>query len=359
MTEQYEATQDDLKLQAQYTLQGTMHTWEPLKKIAYLAYLNKRAGLPLGCIGLLHTEHKDWKNNNELVIKEVPYASRQTTVELGLLREISLEQRERFIDQCEAMFTYRATDIRTGRFVDATGVCSLISTKGNPLDATARANKIMHAETKSKRRATLEICGLAFIDESETESIEGAHVVNLDTGEIKKSPKADTAQSASAPKVSVKSSEPAQQPTLASTSPADATSEPPKESAQPVSPTVAQAAAPTENTAPSTTPAASAPTPPTLNPVGSVDPFAGVPKRFATTANIALFTGSDDAAVWDREHVGFIQAQAKVCGWENDVLTKWLFETFEVRKANPEKLTMAVFKRICVGIDTALMNAGR
>jgi hypothetical protein len=45
------------------------------------------------------------------------------------------------------------------------------------LTGEALANAMMKAETKAKRRATLSLCGLGWLDESEIESIPGAKVV--------------------------------------------------------------------------------------------------------------------------------------------------------------------------------------
>ena len=54
-----------------------------------------------------------------------------------------------------------------------------------PLRGDDRANAMMKAETKSKRRATLSLIGLGFLDETEVESIAGAQVVTVtDAGEI-------------------------------------------------------------------------------------------------------------------------------------------------------------------------------
>ena len=53
-----------------------------------------------------------------------------------------------------------------GREDFATGAVSIKGLGGDNL-----ANAIMKAETKAKRRATLSICGLGFLDESELESI--------------------------------------------------------------------------------------------------------------------------------------------------------------------------------------------
>jgi hypothetical protein len=57
----------------------------------------------------------------------------------------------------------------TGRIDMAKGAVSLSSLKGEAL-----ANAIMKAETKAKRRVTLSICGLGFLDETEVDSIPNA-----------------------------------------------------------------------------------------------------------------------------------------------------------------------------------------
>lgn len=55
------------------------------------------------------------------------------------------------------------------------------------LNGDALANAMMKAETKAKRRATLSICGLGMLDETETETIPQAKqtVVDMETGEVK------------------------------------------------------------------------------------------------------------------------------------------------------------------------------
>jgi ribosome-associated translation inhibitor RaiA len=60
---------------------------------------------------------------------------------------------------------------RTGRTDAATGAVVVGNLKGEAL-----ANALMKAETKAKRRATLSICGLGMLDESETDTI-GTHTV--------------------------------------------------------------------------------------------------------------------------------------------------------------------------------------
>ena len=65
---------------------------------------------------------------------------------------------------------------RTGREDEATGVVNI---KG--LGGEALANALMKAETKAKRRLTLSIVGLGFLDESEVEGL--PRDVDPDTGE--------------------------------------------------------------------------------------------------------------------------------------------------------------------------------
>jgi hypothetical protein len=58
---------------------------------------------------------------------------------------------------------------RNGRTDAGTGAVPIASLKG-----AALANALMKAETKAKRRATLSICGLGMLDESELDTVSGA-----------------------------------------------------------------------------------------------------------------------------------------------------------------------------------------
>jgi hypothetical protein len=73
-----------------------------------------------------------------------------------------------------------ATD-RDGRTDSDLGVVAIGALKG-----VDRANSIMKAITKAKRRVTLSLCGLGWLDETEVETITGARpaVVDTETGEI-------------------------------------------------------------------------------------------------------------------------------------------------------------------------------
>jgi hypothetical protein len=62
-----------------------------------------------------------------------------------------------------------------GREEESTGAVTIKNLQGEAL-----ANAVMKAETKAKRRATLDLCGLGWIEESEAESIPGATRVQFD-----------------------------------------------------------------------------------------------------------------------------------------------------------------------------------
>lgn len=116
--------------------------------------------------------------------KLVLYATRDCTDQLRQLRRVSLTiaGRERIDDVY--VVTARAV-MPDGRSDESTGVVSIGGLKGDNL-----ANALMKAETKAKRRATLSICGLGWVDETETETIRDARPahVNYETGEVVQSP---------------------------------------------------------------------------------------------------------------------------------------------------------------------------
>ena len=98
------------------------------------------------------------------------YATKNAAEQLRSIHKISLSIVSRETIEGVYVVTARATD-KTGRFDEATGAIPLAGLKGEAL-----ANAFMKAETKSKRRVTLSICGLGMLDETEVESIPGAVV---------------------------------------------------------------------------------------------------------------------------------------------------------------------------------------
>ena len=91
------------------------------------------------------------------------YATRACSDQLRKLHGVSIQILSRELVEDIYTVTARAEDM-TGRTDESCGVVSL---KG--LQGEARSNKIMCAETKAKRRVTLSICGLGWLDETEVE----------------------------------------------------------------------------------------------------------------------------------------------------------------------------------------------
>lgn len=97
--------------------------------------------------------------------KLVLYARKDCTDQLRALHKVSVSIVERTISGDLVMVTARATT-PDGRSDEEIGAVPL----GN-LQGEARANAIMKAMTKAKRRVTLSICGLGFLDETEVDSV--------------------------------------------------------------------------------------------------------------------------------------------------------------------------------------------
>lgn len=106
--------------------------------------------------------------------KLVLYARKDCTEQLRKLYNISLEIKSRDVQDGVYVVTSQAK-LPSGRVDEAMGAVPLEVVKDNktyPLTAAAKANNMMKAETKSKRRVTLSICGLGIMDESEIDLAE-------------------------------------------------------------------------------------------------------------------------------------------------------------------------------------------
>jgi hypothetical protein len=97
--------------------------------------------------------------------REVLYARKDCADQLRRLYgiTITITSRERIDDIY--IVTARAR-MPAGREDESTGAVTIAGKKGDDL-----ANALMKAETKAKRRATLSICGLGMLDETEVETI--------------------------------------------------------------------------------------------------------------------------------------------------------------------------------------------
>jgi len=97
--------------------------------------------------------------------KEILYASRSATEQLRKVHSVSIQIMAREVVEDCYVVTARGT-LPTGRQDENIGAVPISGLKGEN-----RANAMMKAETKAKRRVTLAICGLGMLDESEVESI--------------------------------------------------------------------------------------------------------------------------------------------------------------------------------------------
>lgn len=117
----------------------------------------------------------------------VPYVTAAGTNHLRSRSGISLRIVDR--DTVDGVYIVRAqATTADGRTDEATGAVPIEGLKG-----VALANSFMKAETKAKRRVTMSIVGLAFLDESEIDQVRSSgppvavsytDVIDNDTGEI-------------------------------------------------------------------------------------------------------------------------------------------------------------------------------
>jgi hypothetical protein len=106
--------------------------------------------------------------------KLVMYANRGASDQLRSVNKISITISSRVKDGDLYIVTARATT-PDGRSDESTGVVSIAGAKGDIL-----ANAYLKAETKAKRRVTLSIVGLGWLDETEVETIPGAQKQTID-----------------------------------------------------------------------------------------------------------------------------------------------------------------------------------
>lgn len=98
------------------------------------------------------------------------YATRAASEQLRKINGVSIFPLERTMIADAGLYQVvaRGRDA-TGREDEASGVVTITGLKGEAL-----ANQMLKCETKAKRRLTLSICGLGFLDETEVSDIPGA-----------------------------------------------------------------------------------------------------------------------------------------------------------------------------------------
>jgi hypothetical protein len=125
----------------------------------------------------------------ELNGKLILYARRDCTDQLRTIKGISISEPVIRYEDDLVIVTVTGVD-RTGRQDTELGACPL------PRSGEARANAVMKAITKAKRRLTLSLAGLGWTDETETDTIQGARLLPVnDAGDVIDEPRhAETSQ---------------------------------------------------------------------------------------------------------------------------------------------------------------------
>jgi hypothetical protein len=155
----------DPKIAEQIILNGDLSNLSPQERVVYYNYVCESLGL-----NWLTKPFDLIKLNGKLVM----YAKKDCTDQLSRIHKLSREVVSTKIDGGCYIVVARAKTL-DGRFEDATGIVWIEGLKGE-----AKANAMLKAETKAKRRSVLSIQGLGFNDETEVETIPGAERVELE-----------------------------------------------------------------------------------------------------------------------------------------------------------------------------------
>jgi len=151
-------------------LRGDMSQLRPTEKVAYYVDFCKALGLNPITRPFEYIQMKG---------KDVLYATKRATDQLRKRDNIAVvdtqttQMADVYIVKTKVRNSQGRTDVSIGA-VDISG-----------LNGEDLANALMKAETKAKRRATLSICGLGMLDETEISDIADAHIVSdveLDEG---------------------------------------------------------------------------------------------------------------------------------------------------------------------------------
>lgn len=97
------------------------------------------------------------------------YARKDATDQLRRIHHVNVQIVSR--ERIEDVYVVTARATLGDRQDESIGAVTITNLKGDGL-----ANALMKAETKAKRRVTLSVCGLGFLDETETETIPSARL---------------------------------------------------------------------------------------------------------------------------------------------------------------------------------------
>ena len=151
-------TADELGLVAQVIINGDLSNLSAKQRVDYYNGYCQRLGLDA------FTKPFDLLKLNG---REILYCTRSGAQQLNKLHNVShaITSRETNAEAGVYMVTSRAC-LPDGRCTESIGAVNIQGLKGDNY-----ANAVMKAETKAKRRATLDLLGLGVLDETEVESI--------------------------------------------------------------------------------------------------------------------------------------------------------------------------------------------
>lgn len=162
-------TQDEAQIMESVLLGGDLSKLQPAQRVSYYRKVCESMGLnPL-------TKPFDYINlNGKLTL----YAKKDAADQLRKINGVSIDDVDIVETEKQYIVKVKGHD-RDGRSDVEVGVVNKTDMQGNA------ANAQMKAVTKGKRRLTLSLCGLGWLDETEVQTIPDAKpVVVAETGEI-------------------------------------------------------------------------------------------------------------------------------------------------------------------------------
>lgn len=167
------ATTSQANLLEKVIAEGDLSRLTPEERMSYYRAVCESVGLnpltqPLGYLKL----------NGKLTL----YALKGATDQLRKINHVSVISLDAKNTGGLYIVTCHVKD-ESGRTDASTGAVAVEGLRGDAL-----ANAIMKTETKAKRRATLSICGLGLLDESEVETIRDAHPTKVSHAEQPSAP---------------------------------------------------------------------------------------------------------------------------------------------------------------------------
>lgn len=154
-----EALPFDESIISSIVINGDISKLSPQQKVSYYHQFCERLGLDP-----LSQPFKLLRLNG----KEVLYCDRSGAQQLNKIHKVSHEIKAReTVSGCYVVTAQASTP--DGRHTESIGAVTIDNLRGDNL-----CNAMMKAETKAKRRATLDLLGLGILDETETETIVNA-----------------------------------------------------------------------------------------------------------------------------------------------------------------------------------------